>query len=121
VLKLDVPGSPSLLIEGLRLDGGAATMNTSADVHAWPNPTQGASEVRFAVLAREAGQLQLKLYSDKGQAMGQVEAAALRPGWVKLAWDCGSAPAGPLVWQATLMAAGGKVVKYPIRKLQISR
>ena len=120
VLKLDLPGSPSLLVDGLHLDG-AATMNVSADVQAWPNPTQGAAQVRFAVMAREAGQLNVKLYSEKGQAMGQVEAAVTRPGWVKLAWDCGAAPAGLLVWQATLTAAGGKVVKYPIRKLQVSR
>ncbi|HXC65278.1 MAG TPA: carboxypeptidase-like regulatory domain-containing protein, partial [bacterium] len=120
LLKLDLPGSPPLLVDGLKLDG-AATLNVSADVHAWPNPSQGAAQVRFAVLAREAGQVTLKLYSEKGQAMGQVDATAARPGWIKLAWDCGNAPSGMLVWQATLTATGGKVVKYPIRKLQISR
>jgi predicted RNase H-like HicB family nuclease len=121
VVKLDLPGSPALLLDGIRLEGGAASLNLSADVNAWPNPTQGSPQVRFAVLAKEPGQVNVKVYSEKGQAVGQADAVAARPGWVKLAWDCSQAPAGLLVWQATVTGAAGKVVKAPIRKLQVSR
>jgi hypothetical protein len=110
-----------LLLEGVKLDGGAATLNLSSEVCAWPAPTQGAAQVRFAVLAKEPGQLSIKLYTESGQALGQVEGQASRPGFAKLAWDCSQAQPGMLLWQATLTGAAGKVVKYPIRKLQVSR
>ena len=121
LVKLDVAGTPSLLLEGIKLEGGAATLNLSSEVCAWPAPTQGAAQVRFAVLAKEAGQLSIKLYTESGQALGQVDGQAARPGFAKLAWDCSQAQAGMLLWQATLTGAEGKVVKYPIRKLQITR
>jgi len=121
LVKLEVPGTPLLLLEGIRLEGGASTLNLSSEVCAWPSPTQGAAQVRFAVLAKEPGQVSVKVYTEAGQALAQVEGAAPRPGYAKLAWDCTQAPAGVLLWQATLQGAGGKVVKYPIRKLQVTR
>jgi hypothetical protein len=121
LVKLDLAGLPPLLIEGVRLDGSAATLNPSSECMAWPSPTAGAAQVRFAVLAREAGQVLIKLYGENGQAAGQVEAPAPRPGYVKLNWDCTQAAQGNLLWQATVTSAEGKAVKYPIRKLQISR
>jgi predicted RNase H-like HicB family nuclease len=121
LLKLDVPGQPSLLLDGVKLEGGAATLNLSAEVNAWPSPSQGAAQIRFAVLAKEPGQLSIKLYNESGQAVGQVEGPAARVGYAKLLWDCTQAPPGTLLWQATLTAAEGRTVKYPIRKLQISR
>jgi hypothetical protein len=109
-------------MDGVKLEGGPATLNLSAEVMAWPSPSQGAAQVRFAVLAKEPGLLQIKLYNEAGQGVGQVEGPAARVGYAKLAWDCSQAQPGQLLWQATLTAtAGGKVTKYPIRKLQISR
>jgi predicted RNase H-like HicB family nuclease len=121
LIKLDVSGAPPLLVDGVRLDGGACTLNLSAEVAAWPNPTLGASQVRFAVLAKEPGQILLKLYNEAGQSLGQLESSLARTGYAKLLWDCTQAPAGVVLWQATLTGASGKVVKYPIRKIQISR
>jgi hypothetical protein len=121
LVKLDVAGVPPLLVDGVRLDGGVGTLNLSAEVTAWPTPSAGAAQIRFAVLAREAGQLTLRLYNESGQSLGQLEGSAARPGYAKLAWDCSQVPPGMVLWQATLTGAGGKVVKYPIRKLQISR
>jgi predicted RNase H-like HicB family nuclease len=121
LVKLDVQGQPPLLIEGVRLDGSNATLNPSAECMAWPTPTAGAAQVRFAVLAKEAGSVGIKLYTENGQALGVLEGKAARPGYVKLAWDCSQAQPGTMLWQATVTAADGKAVKYPIRKLQVSK
>jgi hypothetical protein len=121
LVKLDLAGLPPLLVDGVKFDGVNGTVNLSVESMAWPSPTDGAARVRFAVLAKEAGKVGVKLYSENGQGVAEMEAAAPRPGYVKLSWDCSKTPAGSLLWQATVTSADGKAVKYPIRKLKISR
>ncbi|HTB22764.1 MAG TPA: hypothetical protein VK914_08670 [bacterium] len=121
LVKLDLAGLPSLLVDGVKLDGASSTLNLSCECMAWPSPTEGAAQIRFAVLAREPGKVGLKLYTETGQGLGEMEAAAPRAGYVKLTWNCSEAPAGSLLWQATVTSADGKAVKFPIRKLRISR
>ena len=100
VLKLDLPGSPSTADGRACKPGGrASTMNVSAEVVAWPNPSQGAAQIRFAVLAKEAGQLSAEALQRKGPGHGPGGGrCAARPGWVKLAWDCGPAQPRPACW-----------------------
>ncbi len=109
------------LVDGLHLDGGVQSLNLSTEVCAWsqPGPVQGA--FKFAVLAKEAGQVQVRLFNEAGQALAQLEAAAPRAGYVKLSWDPAKLEAGSYLWQATHSSAAGKVTKYPIRKLQVTK
>jgi hypothetical protein len=118
--KVDAAGLPSLLVDGVRLDGGAQTLNLSTEVCAWPQAGPGGG-LKFAVLAKEPGQVQLKLFTEAGQALAQLDAPAPRAGYVKLSWDSSKADAGSYLWQATHTAATGKVTKYPIRKLQVTK
>jgi hypothetical protein len=118
-VRLEVPGAPELLIEGPALGSAPATLNLSADCMAWPNPTAGAKTLRFAMLAKEAGAVTVKVYRENGQGIGQTEVVAEGAGWVFAEWDCTQAPAGGLLWQASIPNQG-KILKYPIRKLQIS-
>jgi hypothetical protein len=122
LVKLDAAGLPSLLVDGLKFDQGPHTLNLSTEVCAWPQPGPVTGPLRFAVLAREPGQVQVKLFNEAGQSLAQLDAAAPRPGYVKLAWDPAKAEPGSYLWQATHTAtAGGKVTKYPIRKLALSK
>jgi predicted RNase H-like HicB family nuclease len=121
LVKLDAVGLPSLLVDGLNFESGSHTLNLSNEVCAWPQPGPVSGPLRFAVLAREAGQVQIRLFNEAGQSLAQLDAAAQRPGYVKLAWDPSQAEPGQYLWQATHTSGAGKVTKYPIRKLALSR
>jgi hypothetical protein len=92
----------------------------SAEICSLPNPSQGAKELRFFVLAKEAGTLGLKIYTESGTVVASLEAQAARPATLKLPWDCSQVQPGVYLYQATLTGAMGKVQKYPIRKTQIT-
>ncbi|MGH7442858.1 MAG: carboxypeptidase-like regulatory domain-containing protein, partial [bacterium] len=121
LVKLDVAGLPALLVDGIRLDGAEAQLNLSPECMAWTSPRAGVLQVRFAVLTKEIGRTAVKVYGPKGQTLAEIEAPAARPGYVKLAWDCSQTTEDNLLWQAQVTGADGRAVKYPIRKLKISR
>jgi hypothetical protein len=121
LLKLDLEGLPALLVDGVQFDGSASTLGLSVECMAWPAVGPGgAAQLRFAVLAKEAGKVALKLYSEGGQALAELEGSAPRPGYVKLAWNAPPTPVASLLWQATVTSAEGRAVKFPIRKLKLA-
>jgi hypothetical protein len=120
LLKLDVPGLPPQLMDAVAVREGETSLNLSSEICSLPNPSAGARELRFYVLAKEPGTLGLKIYTESGTVVATLEAGAARPGFQKLAWSVGEAAPGTYLFQATLAAAGGKVLKYPIRKTQIT-
>jgi hypothetical protein len=120
LLKLDAPGLPGQLMEGIQVKEGESHLALSTEVCAVPNPSAGAKEIRFYVLAKEAGSLSLKIYKESGTVVATLEAQAQRVGYLKLAWEASQAEPGIYLYQATLNASGGKILKYPIRKVQIT-
>lgn len=120
MLKLDAPGLPPQLFDAVQVSEGSSTLALSTEICSLPNPSHGAKEVRFYVLAKEPGSLGLKIYTESGTVIASLEAQASRPSYQKLAWDVSRIEPGIYLYQATLSGSSGKIQKYPIRKTQIT-
>jgi hypothetical protein len=108
------------LLDGIRLAADDLNLALSTEVCAVPNPSAGAKEIRFFVLAKEAGSMSLKVYKESGTVMASLEASVARPAYQKLAWNASAVEPGIYLYQATLTGQSGKIIKYPIRKVQIT-
>jgi predicted RNase H-like HicB family nuclease len=119
-LQVDVQGLPPQIFEGIEVRSEDAVLSLSSELCAWPNPAPAGSPIRFSLLAKEAGTLTLKVYTDTGKAAHNREVAVEGRKYLDLEWEPGPFGAGGYMYQVILKTEAGTLLKTPIRKLKIN-